>query len=73
VATGAGFLHPPKGAAIDDDPSMPQVIADCLADNDLRVTMLASGRDITLRSDTPRRRAVAFYRLIANARSTTRA
>src|ERR1700741_2377169 len=32
--------------AVDDDPSVRQMIADYLPDNDLRVTTLASGRDI---------------------------
>ena len=32
--------------AVDDDPSVRQMIADYLGDNDLRVTALASGRDI---------------------------
>ena len=32
--------------AVDDDPSVRQMIADYLTDNDLRVTTLASGRDI---------------------------
>ena len=32
--------------AIDDDPSMRQMIADYLGDNDIRVTALAGGRDI---------------------------
>ena len=52
VATGAGFLYPPKGAAIDNDPSMQHVIADYLADNELRVITVASGWDIALRSGT---------------------
>jgi hypothetical protein len=63
VVAGAGFLYPLKGAAIDDGPSMRQVIADYLADNDLRVTTLASGRDIALRSGTPRRCVVAENRV----------
>ena len=37
---------PPHIVAIDDDPSMRQAIADYLADNDLRVTTLASSRDL---------------------------
>lgn len=32
--------------AVDDDPSVRQMIADYLADNDMRVTTLASGREI---------------------------
>jgi len=32
--------------AVDDDPSVRQMIADYLTDNDVRVTTLASGRDI---------------------------
>src|SRR5215831_14307666 len=32
--------------AVDDDPSVRQMIADYLADNDVRVTTLASGREI---------------------------
>ena len=32
--------------AVDDDPSVRQMIADYLTDNDLRVTALASGRNI---------------------------
>jgi len=32
--------------AVDDDPSVRQMIADYLGDNDLRVTALASGKDI---------------------------
>jgi len=32
--------------AVDDDPSVRQMIADYLADNELRVTTLASGREI---------------------------
>src|SRR5712672_251496 len=40
-------MIPPHIVAIDDDPSMRQVIADYLADNDLRVTTLASGRELT--------------------------
>src|ERR1700686_1867040 len=32
--------------AIDDDPSIRQMIADYLGDNDIRVTTLASGREI---------------------------
>ncbi len=32
--------------AVDDDPSVRQMIADYLGDNDVRVTTLASGRDI---------------------------
>ncbi len=45
VEPGAGRI-PPHIVAIDDDPSMRQAIADYLADNDLRVTTLASGRDL---------------------------
>jgi hypothetical protein len=52
VGNGAAIRYPPKGAAIDDDPSMRQVISD-FADNGLRVTTLASGRDIALRSVHP--------------------
>ena len=37
---------PPHIVAIDDDPSVRQAIADYLADNDLRVTTLASGREL---------------------------
>jgi DNA-binding response OmpR family regulator len=33
--------------AIDDDPSVRQMVADYLADNDIRVTPLSSGKDIT--------------------------
>ena len=36
----------PHILAIDDDPSMRQAIADYLADNDLRVTTLASSREL---------------------------
>src|SRR3954469_16204928 len=32
--------------AVDDDPSMRQMIADYLGDNDIRVTTLATGREI---------------------------
>jgi DNA-binding response OmpR family regulator len=32
--------------AVDDDPSVRKMIADYLADNDMRVTALASGRDV---------------------------
>src|SRR5689334_1381472 len=32
--------------AVDDDPSVRQMIADYLTDNEVRVTTLASGRDI---------------------------
>jgi DNA-binding response OmpR family regulator len=32
--------------AVDDDPSVRQMIADYLGDNDIRVTALASGRQI---------------------------
>src|SRR5215468_7406978 len=32
--------------AVDDDPSVRQMIADYLADNDVRVTTLASGREV---------------------------
>ncbi len=44
--------HAPQSAvsphilAIDDDPSIREAIADYLADNDLRVTTLASGREL---------------------------
>jgi DNA-binding response OmpR family regulator len=37
---------PPHIVTIDDDPSMRQAIADYLAGNDLRVTTLASGREL---------------------------
>jgi two-component system OmpR family response regulator len=37
---------PPHIVAIDDDPSIREAIADYLADNDLRVTTLASGREL---------------------------
>ena len=37
---------PPHIVAIDDDPLMREAIADYLADNDLRVTTLASGREL---------------------------
>ena len=33
--------------AVDDDPSVRQMIADYLGDNEIRVTTLASGREIT--------------------------
>jgi two-component system OmpR family response regulator len=36
----------PHIVAIDDDPSIREAIADYLADNDLRVTTLASGREL---------------------------
>jgi two-component system OmpR family response regulator len=36
----------PHIIAIDDDPTIRQMLADYLTDNDLRVTSLASGRDI---------------------------
>ena len=32
--------------AVDDDPSVRKVISNYLADNDIRVTALASGREI---------------------------
>ena len=32
--------------AVDDDPSVRKMIADYLGDNDMRVTALASGRDV---------------------------
>jgi CheY-like chemotaxis protein len=34
--------------AVDDDPSVRQMIADYLGDNDVRVTTLASGREIVM-------------------------
>src|SRR5258706_13640795 len=37
---------PPHIVTIDDDPSMREAIADYLADNNLRVTTLASGREL---------------------------
>src|SRR5258705_5333898 len=37
---------PPHIVVVDDDPSMREAIADYLADNDLRVTTLASGREL---------------------------
>jgi hypothetical protein len=53
VATGAGFLDPPKGAAIEGNRGITcRIDGSSFADNDLRVTTLASGRDITLRSGT---------------------
>jgi DNA-binding response OmpR family regulator len=43
-------LSPPMAAvhvlAVDDDPSVRQMIADYLGDNDIRVTTLGSGREI---------------------------
>jgi DNA-binding response OmpR family regulator len=39
-------MIPPHIVAIDDDPSIREAIADYLADNDLRVTTLASGREL---------------------------
>ena len=39
-------MSPPHIVAIDDDPSIREAIADYLADNDLRVTTLASSRDL---------------------------
>jgi DNA-binding response OmpR family regulator len=37
---------PPHVLAVDDDPSVRQLIADYLTDNDVRITTLASGREI---------------------------
>ncbi len=39
-------MIPPHILAIDDDPSIREAIADYLADNDLRVTTLASAREL---------------------------
>jgi len=39
-------MIPPHIVAIDDDPSIREAIADYLADNDLRVTTLASDREL---------------------------
>ena len=42
-------MSPPKAAhvlAVDDDPSVRQMIADYLTDNEMRVTAVASGREI---------------------------
>jgi two-component system OmpR family response regulator len=39
-------MIPPHIVAIDDDPSIREAIADYLTDNDLRVTTLASSRDL---------------------------
>ena len=40
-------LPPPHVLALDDDPDVRQVIADYLARNDLRVTTVASGKELT--------------------------
>src|SRR2546423_9077462 len=43
---GASQMTAAPVLAIDDDPSMLKMIADCLGDNDLRVTALGSGQQI---------------------------
>ena len=44
-------MIPPHIVALDDDPSIREAIGDYLADNDLRVTTLASGRELAERRD----------------------
>ena len=39
-------LSPVHVLAVDDDPSVRQLIADYLGDNDIKVTVMATGRDI---------------------------
>jgi len=46
VHLGAARVNSAHILAVDDDPSVRQMIADYLGDNDIRVTALASGRQI---------------------------
>ena len=46
VATGEPIVNTPHVLAVDDDPSMRQLLADYLGENGLRVTTLCSGRAI---------------------------
>jgi two-component system OmpR family response regulator len=46
VLSGASLMSTAHILAVDDDPSVRQMVADYLLDNDIRVTALASGREI---------------------------
>src|SRR5882672_4765426 len=46
IREAAGMTVAAHVLAVDDDPSVRKMIADYLGDNDIRVTALASGREI---------------------------